>query len=333
MTRTVLVIPGDGIGPEVTSPAVEALRATGADLEFVQGDAGRHVTLRLGQPVDPDTLARLADADAILFGATTTVPGAPSAVLTLRRALGLYATVRPCRTLAGLGHPACDVTVVRELTEDLYVQREHEVAGGAEAISRVTEAASRRVARFAWDLAARTSPARLSVAHKATILPRTQGLFLRVAMEEAQARGLAPRSCLADSLAHDLVRDPSGPHLVLAPNMFGDVLSDVASALSGGLGVAPSASHGDGPPLFEPVHGSAPDIAGKGVANPTAALLSAAMLLDALGEATRASRLRAAVEAALSDPAARTPDLGGRSGTAAFTGRVLKALDAPAREA
>ena len=325
MTR-LAVIPGDGIGPEVTAPAVEALRATGADLEFVHGDAGRHVTLRIGTPVEPDTLAALPDADAVLFGATTTVPGAPSAVLTLRRALGLYATVRPCQTLAGLGHPRCDVTVVRELTEDLYVQRERAVPGGAEAISLVTEAASRRVARFAWDLAARTSPVRLSIAHKATILPQTQGLFLRVATEEAQARGLAPRGCLADSLAHDLVRDPSGPHLVLAPNMFGDVLSDLASAMSGGLGVAPSSSHGDAAPLFEPVHGSAPDIAGKGVANPTAALLSAAMLLDELGESARAARLRAAVGEALADPDARTPDLGGRSSTAAFTARVRKAL-------
>jgi isocitrate/isopropylmalate dehydrogenase len=326
VTRTVLVIPGDGIGPEVTAPAVEALRATGAPLEFVHGEAGRHVTQRIGAPVDPDTLARLADADAILFGATTTVPGAPSAVLALRRALGLFATVRPCRTLAGLGDPRCDVTVVRELTEDLYVQREREVPGGAEAVSLVTEAASRRVARFAWDLAARTRPIRLSVAHKATILPRTQGLFLRVAMEEAQARGLAPTGRLADSLAHDLVRDPSGPHLILAPNVFGDLLSDVASAMSGGLGVAPSSSHGDGAPLFEPVHGSAPDIAGKGVANPTAAMLSAAMLLDELGEAARATRLRRAIEEALTDPAARTPDLGGRAGTQAFTARVLKAL-------
>jgi isocitrate/isopropylmalate dehydrogenase len=176
-------------------------------------------------------------------------------------------------------------------------------------------------------------PARLSVAHKATILPRTQGLFLRVAVEEAQERGLAPVGRLADSLAHDLVRDPSGPHLVLAPNMFGDVLSDLASALSGGLGVAPSSSHGDGPPLFEPVHGSAPDIAGKGVANPTAAMLSAAMLLDELGMEPRARRLRAAIEDALCDPAARTPDLGGCSGTAAFTARVLKGLDGAARTA
>lgn len=326
MSRAVLVIPGDGIGPEVTEPAVLALAATGADLEFVRGDAGRHVHARLGAPVDPDTIARLADADAVLFGATTTVPGAPSAVLALRRALGLYATVRPCRSLAGFGDPRCDVTVVRELTEDLYVQREHEVEGGAEAISLVTEAASRRVARFAWDLAARTSPRRLTVAHKATILPRTQGLFLRAAMEEAERWRLAPVGRLADSLAHDLVRDPSGPHLVLAPNVFGDILSDLASGIGGGLGLAPSASHGDLAPLFEPVHGSAPDIAGKGVANPTAAMLSAAMLLGELGEEKRAHRLRLAVEEALADPAARTPDLGGRAGTRAFTERVLAAL-------
>lgn len=316
-----LSIGGDGVGPEVMTATRRVLDAMQLPIDWHDAEAGRDVVAREGVPITEATLAAARGADAVLFGATTTRPGEASAVLSLRRALGLYANVRP----------AGNVTVIRELTEDLYVQEERQLAGGrgAEAISRITSAASRRIGHFAGEYAHAAGVDAVIVAHKANILPQTQGLFLREASAAIEETGSEAVGRIVDALAHDLARfGTQGPaRIIVAPNLFGDILSDITAGLSGGLGTAPSASFGHAGSMFEPVHGSAPDIAGKGIANPTAALLSAAMMLDHLSLGEAAARLRAAIrEVATSGP--RTRDAGGTASTDALAAAIIAALPA-----
>lgn len=328
MTR-LLVVPGDGIGPAVTDAALTLLDALPLDIETIEGVAGREAMATFDAPLSPATQEAIeADrVDGVLFGATETRPGEPSAVLALREAAHARVSVRPARARLPGARP-CDVTIYRELTEDLYIQEETSTDDRAEATRRITRQATERFAHLALDHAP-TDPVPV-IAHKATILPRTDGLFRDTVRHVARELGREVEDRLVDALAHDIALDPGYPRTVLAPNLYGDLLSDMTAGLAGGLGLAPSLTLGDGPPIAEPVHGTAPDIAGEGIANPTGMLLSLALLLDHLGHARAAERIEAAVDAALARGQTLTPDLGGDATTEAFADTVQASLEVTA---
>lgn len=293
MTHLITVINGDGIGAEVIPAAVEVLRALHLPLEFHVADAGYAAFERFGDALPPGTLAQCQTSDAILFGATQSpmgkIEGYRSPILTLRRHFDLYANLRP----ALLGD--IDMLIVRENTEGLYSGRERVEDDGATAITErvITARASERIVRTACEWALKRRK-KLTIVHKANVLKETCGLFRRVAFEvTAQYPALQVDELLVDAAAMFMAQDPTRFDVIVTTNLFGDILSDLAAGLTGGLGVAPSANVGSAKPgVFEPVHGSAPDIAGRGVADPRAAILSAAMLLDYLGYADSAAMLR-----------------------------------------
>ncbi len=325
MTESVLVVPGDGIGREVVPAAVEVLEAV-VDLEFHEADAGDRVKRETGEALPAETYRRASEADATLFGAAGET--AADVVLPLREAVGSFANVRPARAYPGVDalRPETDLVFVRENTEGVYAGIESEVADGVTTLTRVvTDEASRRIAEFGFDYAADNGYDDVTVAHKANVMRTTDGRFLDGVAAVAEERGADYEPALMDSLATDLVMRPGEHGVVICPNLAGDVLSDLAAGLVGGLGLLPSANVGAEGGLFEPVHGSAPDIAGEGVANPAATVLSAAMLLEHLGEASAAARVRTAVEGVLAD-GPRTPDLGGDASTAAVTEAILARL-------
>ena len=320
----ICVIEGDGIGHEVVPVAVEALRAAAPDLEFVPAEAGFECFEKRGVAIPEETWAAIEASDGILFGAISApsedVPGYEPVILTLRQRLRLYANLRPTVSppLPGL-RQGVDLLIVRENTEGLYVRTEWGDGGSAVALRVITREASARIARLAFELAQKRRK-KVTVVHKANVMRKTCGLFRAVALEVARDYpDVEVEEMLVDAMAMWLAKEPERFDVVLTPNLFGDILSDEASVWGGGLGMAPSLNLGEGPPLAEPVHGSAPDIAGKGIANPTAALLSAAMLLEVgLGRETEGKRLREAVWAVLG-AGYHTPDLPGEEGKTVTT--------------
>jgi homoisocitrate dehydrogenase len=301
------VIPGDGIGREVIPVAVAVLRASVPDLHVVSADAGWDCFLRRGVSVPQETLEMVRECGAALFGAVSSpshrVEGYRSAILTLRQELGLYANIRPVYSLPALSpRPGIDLVIVRENSEGLYAGRERLEDGGETAIAErvITRHASTRIGRIALDLCLARPRRRLTIVHKANVLPLTDGLFrdsVRAVTKSAEAQGqLQVDELLVDVAALKLVAEPERFDLIVTTNLFGDILSDVAAYWGGGLGFAPSLNQGEGCALAEPVHGSAPDIAGQGIANPVAAVLSAALLVrHTWGLAETADRIESAV--------------------------------------
>jgi 3-isopropylmalate dehydrogenase len=339
MTESVLVVPGDGIGQEVVPAAVEVLEAA-ADLEFYHAEAGDHVKRETDEALPGETYRRASEADATLFGAAG--ESAADVILPLREAVGSFANVRPARAYPGVDalRPGTDLVFIRESTEGVYAGIESEIDDGVTTLTRVvTEDASRRIAEFGFEYAEANGYDEVTVAHKANVMRTTDGQFLEAA--EAVAAERAGRSAaggtsggtasaeyetaLMDALAMHLVMQPEEYGVVICPNLAGDVLSDLAAGLVGGLGLLPSANVGDDNALFEPVHGSAPDIAGEGIANPAATVLSGAMLLEHLGYESEATAVRSAVESVLAD-GPRTPDLGGDAATEDVTAALLEEL-------
>jgi len=326
MTHEIAVIPGDGIGQEVTPAAVEVLQALDVDFDFVEGDAGDAVEAETGEALPQETREMAADADATLFGAAGET--AADVILPLREVVGSFANVRPAVSYPGLDavQPDTDIVFVRENTEGVYSGIEDEITDGVRTLTRVvTEDASRDIAEFGFDYARQNGFDDVTIAHKANVMRETDGLFLETAGAVAEERGADHDTALMDALAMHLVMHPEDYGVVICPNLAGDMLSDLAAGLVGGLGLLPSANVGEENALFEPVHGSAPDIAGQGVANPSAMILSAAMLLDHLGYDEEGDRVRAAVEGVL-DEGPRTPDLGGDASTDEVTSAVLDRL-------
>ncbi|RPI30778.1 MAG: isocitrate/isopropylmalate dehydrogenase family protein [Chloroflexota bacterium] len=334
---SICLVPGDGIGREVIPAAAEVLAGLGLGLRFIEAQAGFEHFMKTGNAIPDETLADIEAAGVALFGATSSpsavVAGYRSPILVMRKAFDLYANLRPVYSLPGpFSSPGIDVLIVRENTEGLYAGRERREAGGITIAERIiTEKGSDRIARVAFDhaqkrAAGRDLPAEVTIVHKANVLKLTDGLFreccLRVASEYPTVR---VREMLVDAMAMRLVHDAARFDVLVTTNLFGDILSDEASALVGGLGVAPSENLGEKVAVFEPVHGSAPDIAGQGIANPTGAILSAAMLLEHMGHCQAAQRVRDAVLAAL-NAGVLTPDLGGRALTAEFTHKVIQEL-------
>ena len=326
MTEEIVVIPGDGIGQEVIPAAVDVLEATDVDFEFVEAEAGDHVLESRGEALPDETYELAAGADATLFGAAGET--AADVILPLREAVGSFANIRPARAYPGVDslRPETDLVFVRENTEGVYTGIESEIADGVTTLTRViTDKASRKIAEYGFEYADENGYDDVTVAHKANVMRTTDGQFLESVAAVADDGGYEYDEALMDALAMHLILRPEEYGVVICPNLAGDMLSDLAAGLVGGLGLLPSANVGEENALFEPVHGSAPDIAGQGVANPAATILSAAMLLEHLGYGAEASRVRTAVEAVL-ESGPRTPDLGGEASTEDVTAAIVEQL-------
>lgn len=326
------LIAGDGIGPEVVSAAVRVLQATGVEIEWESHIAGAMALGREGTPLPEKTLESIRANGLALKGPTTTPVGTGHASINvaLRKTLDLYANVRPIKTLPGVKsrYTDVDLVVIRENTEDLYSGLEHVVVPGVvESIKIITEKASTRIARYAFEYARKNGRKRVTAVHKANIMKLSDGLFLdccrTVASEYADIRF---DDIIVDNCCMQLVLDPTRFDMLLLENLYGDIVSDLCAGLVGGLGLAPGANVGEKGAVFEAVHGSAPDIAGKNMANPIALVLSGALLLDHIGRNDAGTRVRAAVQRVLSEGKALTRDLGGQASTTEIAEAIAAAV-------
>jgi homoisocitrate dehydrogenase len=332
MTYRICLLPGDGIGGEVIGAAREVLETIGLDAQYDEQPLGWECFQREGSALPESTLAAVRAADAALLGAVSSplqrVTGYRSPVVALRQALDLYACVRPVRTPPlPDARPNVDLVVVRENSEGLYAGIEESDGERAIAQRVITRLGSARIARWALQYAHQHGRQRITLVHKANVLRESCGLFRTTALDVlADAGEITVDELLVDTAAYHLVRNPERFDLIITTNLFGDILSDAASAWGGGLGLAASANLGERGAIFEPVHGSAPDIAGQGIANPLAAIAAAALMLDHLGETEQATRIRSAIDATLR-AGVWTPDLGGSATTADVTQAVINHLE------
>ncbi|MEN8375769.1 MAG: isocitrate/isopropylmalate family dehydrogenase [Gemmatimonadota bacterium] len=336
MAEPITLIPGDGIGPEITAATVRVLEASGADLEWDRQEAGVAAIERHNTPLPEATLDSIRRNRVALKGPLTTPVGVGfrSINVALRKEFDLYANVRPALTMMKGGrYEDIDIVLIRENTEGLYVGVEHFIGVGddpraaAESVMIVTRHGAERIVRYALDYARAHGRGKVTLAHKANILKYTQGLFLDVGREVAsEYEDIAFEDRIIDATAMQLVLDPYQFDVLVMENMFGDILSDELAGLVGGLGLAPGANIGEDAAIFEPVHGSAPDIAGLGVANPTSQLLAACMMLDHLRQPEPAERVRAVLLAALDARDRLTPDLGGEASTSEFADGLVERL-------
>jgi len=320
-STTVTLIPGDGIGPEVVAAAVRVLSATGLDFDWETENAGASTVGTEGTALPKRVLDSVRRNKVALKGPTETPVGTGhrSVNVDLRKTLDLYANLRPVKTLPGVKsrYDGVDLVVVRENTEDLYSGLEHVVVPGVvESLKIITEKASSRIARFAFDHARKKGRKRVSAVHKANIMKLSDGLFLDCCRAVAKEfPEVTYDEIIVDNCCMQLVLDPTRFDMLLLENLYGDIVSDLCAGFIGGLGMAPGANIGEECAIFEAVHGSAPDIAGKNLANPMALILSSAMMLDHLGEKGAGHRVREAVYATLRDGKVLTRDLGGTAGT------------------
>jgi isocitrate dehydrogenase (NAD+) len=333
MSLSVTLIPGDGIGPEVSAAARRVLdRAMDGEIEWEVHEAGGDVIGRYGKPLPDTTLESVQRTGVALKGPITTPVGSGfrSVNVELRKRLDLYANIRPARTLPGVRsrYEDVDLIVVRENTEGLYSGLEHIVVPGVvESIRIITEKCSERIVRYAFTIARQQKRRRVTAVHKANILKLSDGLYLECARRVAREfPDIQFDEAIVDATAMNLVIDPQRFDVLVMENLFGDIVSDLTAGLTGGLGLAPSANIGDRYSMFEAVHGSAPDIAGKGVANPCALILAGAMMLKHLGRLDAAARIEHAVLAVLRKGQHLTRDLGGAAGTVELTDAVLAEL-------
>jgi isocitrate dehydrogenase (NAD+) len=335
MAHQITLIPGDGIGPEVAEATVRAVAATGASVEWERVDAGARALAEQGQLLPDDVFASLEVTRVGLKGPTTTPIGGghQSINVVLRKKLGLYVNFRPVVTLPGLmtrfDDLSLDIAIFRENTEDLYAGLEHEVVPGVvESLKIITEKASSRIARAAFEFARREGRRKVTAVHKANIMKLSDGLFLKCCrLTAAQFPEIVYNELIVDNTCMQFVMRPETFDVLVLPNLYGDIVSDLAAGLVGGLGIVPGANLGDHHAIFEAVHGTAPDIAGKGLANPTALMQSAMLMLVHVGERDAAVRLKKAVAAVYSDGKHLTGDVGGRAGTAEFTDAIVRHIE------
>jgi isocitrate dehydrogenase (NAD+) len=331
---TATLIPGDGIGPEVVAAAVRVLTATGIDFKWETENAGASTVGSEGTALPKRVLDSVRRNKVALKGPTETPIGTGhrSVNVELRKSLDLYANLRPVKTLPGVKsrYDGVDLVVVRENTEDLYSGLEHVVVPGVvESLKIITAKASTRIARFAFEYARKHGRKRVTAVHKANIMKLSDGLFLDCCREVSrQYADVKYDEIIVDNCCMQLVLDPTRFDILLLENLYGDIVSDLCAGFIGGLGMAPGANIGEGVAIFEAVHGSAPDIAGKNLANPMAIVLSGAMMLDHLGEAQAAARVRDAVHAVLREGQVLTGDLGGTAGTS----QIAEAIAAKVQE-
>jgi len=332
MSHKVTLIPGEGIGPEVAAAARRVIDASGAKIEWEEIHARASEGSEKGQLLNKAVIESVKRNRVALKGpmATAVAGGPPSVNVALRKTLDLYANLRPVKNVPGVQSrfENVDVVLVRENTEDLYSGLEHEVVPGVvESIKIITERASTRIAHFAFEYAQRHDRKKIHAIHKANIMKLSDGLFLKSIRKVAEKYpGIEYKELIVDNACMQMVLKPEQYDVLLLPNLYGDVMSDLAAGLVGGLGVVPSGNIGDQAAMFEAVHGTAPDIAGKGLANPTALLMSSVMMLDHLNERAAAQRIQAALEKVYREAKHTTHDVGGKAGTAEFTDAVISAL-------
>lgn len=337
MPRQATLIPGDGIGPSIANATVRILAAAGADIEWDTQVAGLAGVARFGDPIPEATLDSIKRTKLALKGPLETPVGEGyrSINVALRKTFDLYANVRPAYSIAPGGrYENLDLVMIRENTEGLYVGVEHYIKVGddpraaAESIAIITRQGSERIVRYAFDYAVKHGRKKVTLVHKANILKFSQGLFLDTG--RMVARDFAGRvefeERIVDAMAMNLVLHPERFDVIVTTNLFGDILSDQISGLVGGLGLAPGANIGINGAIFEAVHGTAPDIAGKGVANPGALVLAACMLLEHIDDLERAKRIRAALESTIREGKTVTRDLGGTASTDQFTDAIIAKL-------
>lgn len=332
MTHKITLIPGDGIGSEITGAVVRIIEASGVEIEWESFIAGAEALSRFGDPLPESVLESIKQNKVALKGPLTTPVGTgfTSVNVRLRKTLDLYANLRPVRNLPGLITPFgdLDLVVVRENTEDLYSGLEHVVVPGVvESLKIITEKASTRIARFAFDYARREGRRKVTAIHKANIMKLSDGLFLECFRKiAAEYPDIEADDKIVDNACMQLVMRPQQFDVLLLENLYGDIISDLAAGLVGGLGVVPGANIGELGAVFEAVHGSAPDIAGKNMANPTALLQSAIMMLRYLGERDAADLIERAMIQTLTDNQVRTRDLGGTASTTEYTEAIVAAM-------
>ncbi len=335
MSYAVTLIPGDGIGPELAEATRSVLEATGIDFEWDVQEAGEATIAREGTPLPDRVIESIRKNGVAIKGPITTPVGSGfrSVNVGLRQALDLYANVRPARTMKGVEtrYDDVDLIIVRENTEDLYAGIEHRVGpDAAESIKIITRAASERIARYAFEYAVKNGRRTVTAVHKANIMKLSDGLFLescRTIAAEYEGR-VAFEDRIVDNMCMQLVQKPELYDILVAPNLYGDIISDLAAGLVGGLGVAPGANIGTEAAVFEPVHGSAPKYAGLNKANPTALMLSGVLMLRHLGEGGAADRIEHALRDVIADGRETTYDLGGATGTREFAEAVIRRMDA-----
>jgi len=333
MKHTVTLIPGDGIGPEVTKPTLAIIKAAGVNIEWETHLAGASA-LKKHKTTIPKALLDSFTKNKIALKGPVTTPvgeGFPSVNVELRQTFDLYSNLRPIKNLPGVKarYQNVDLIVVRENTEGLYSGIEHEVVPGVvESLKIMTEKASTRIAKFAFDYARSFGRKKVVAVHKANIMKLGDGLFLDCARKIAgKYEGIGFSDIIIDNACLQLVLDPTAFDVLLLENLYGDIVSDLAAGLVGGLGVVAGANLGDGYALFETVHGSAPDIKGKGIANPTAMISAAIMMLNRISEQTAAKRISSALERVLQRGDCLTPDLGGSATTKKFAAAVIDEIE------
>ena len=325
----IAVISGDGIGREVMSACEYLLDKLDLEFSFKYGEAGFDCFNKNGTTLPEETIKIAKDSDAVLFGASTSTPGQPSPIINLRKELNVYANIRPIKSYRGVNsiHDDIDFVIVRENTEGLYSQAEYGDENKMIAERIITRKAYERISKAAFNLCLKRGENKVTCVHKSNVLKKTDGVFkesfYKVAEEYPQIK---TEDFYVDAMAMYLITQPQNFDVIVASNLFGDILSDESAGLVGGLGLAPSGNIGDHNGLFEPVHGSAPDIAGQNIANPCSMILSASMMLDYLGEWEISNDIKNAVEKVVADCKIRTPDLGGDSSTMDVTKAIVKEL-------
>lgn len=333
MHHTVTLIPGDGIGPEVTEATLKVIKASGADINWVEMQAGMEVATKYGTPVPDDVINTIIHNRVALKGPITTPVGMgiPSANVTLRKRLNLYANVRPARTIKGVKsrYDSVDLVVIRENSEDLYSGLEHIVVPGVvESLKIITETACLRIGHFAFLYASRNRRKKVTAVHKANIMKLADGLFLEcLRRAHREFPEIIYDEMIVDNTCQQLVMRPEQFDVLVMENLYGDIVSDLCAGLVGGLGLTASGNMGaNGIAMFEAVHGSAPDIAGKNLANPIALILSGAMMLEHLGEDGCGHTIRHAVDTVLAEGSVVTGDLGGTATTTEITEAIIAAM-------
>lgn len=333
MGHNITLIPGDGIGPEVISSTVKVIEATGLRINWEMVEVGEDSIKLHGTPLTDGVIDSIRKNKVSLKGPVTTPVGKGfrSINVALRQGLNLFANIRPIKSYQGIDslHKDVDFIIVRENTEDLYIGVEHMVGeDAAESIKIITRKASERIVRYAFELAKREGRKKVTLAHKANIMKLSDGLFLECGRKVAKEyKDIEFEDIIIDAMCMKLVQHPQEYDVIVAPNLYGDILSDLSAGLIGGLGLAPGANIGEDIAVFEPVHGSAPDIAGENIANPISAILSGIMMLKHIKEFEAATKIEEALAKTLNDKNNRTVDLGGRLGTEEFTKVIVKHLE------
>jgi isocitrate dehydrogenase (NAD+) len=334
VSQNCTLIPGDGIGPEVARATVRAVEATGTDIKWQLAELNQNIILESGKTLPQHVLDSLNETRVGLKGPVTTpiAGGFQSVNVALRKTLDLFANVRPIRTLPGIKtrfeDVRIDMVIFRENTEDLYSGLEHEIIPDVvTSLKVITRTASERIANYAFQYARKNHRKKVVAIHKANIMKLADGLFLRCCREVAERYPeVEYKELIVDNASMQLVIRPETFDILLLPNLYGDIVSDLAAGLVGGLGIVPGANMGKTHAVFEAVHGSAPDIAGQGKANPTALMLSAVMLLTHIGENAAAAKLQQSIEAVYKEGKNVTGDVGGTASTEEFTDAVVKAV-------